>query len=153
MKNYVGGLRVRQIYTVIILTIIVCVPSVILEISEDLKQFSGYTWNVCDAICKSYVYTLTFAGPKNSLFAAKFGGIMWGMKGGIDLLIALFMAVLMRSTGTGKMTVLLFSAEMLLSVCRYRSCSVNITGISRGKCATLNCICRPGRSQLWSNEE
>ena len=69
--------------------------------------------------------TLTLAGEENSLFATKFGGIMGGMKGGIELCMALFIAVLMRSTGTGKMTVLLFSAEMLLRVCKYRSCSEN----------------------------
>ena len=47
---------------------------------------------------------------------------MLGMKGGIwgaELLRQLDMAVLMMSTGTGKITVELFSAEILFNVCRY----------------------------------
>ena len=82
---------------------------------------------------------------------------MWGAKGATDLVMALFMAVLMRSTGTGKMTVLLFSAEMLLRVCRYRSCRINMTGrISWGnwQCKTKlyfsarRGLAWPGRSQI-----
>ena len=74
------------------------------------------------------------------------------MKAGTELLMALFMAVLMRSTGTGKMTVLLFSAEMLLRVCRYRNCSKDITRDSEeGGCA--NKIVSPSLGDLSCNEE
>ena len=47
---------------------------------------------------------------------------MFGIKvgiGGAEFLRQLDMAVLIISTGTGKMTVELFSAEMLFKVCRY----------------------------------
>ena len=39
------------------------------------------------------------------------------------------MKVDMMSMGTGKMIVLLFSAEMLFKVCRYRSCKTHDTWI------------------------
>ena len=80
--------------------------------------------NLCCVILRVHL-TFTLAGEENSLLATNFGGIIGGMKGGRELFMALFMAVLMRSTGTGKMTVLLFSAEMLLRVWRYLSCSEN----------------------------
>ena len=42
--------------------------------------------------------------------------------GSCTLLVLIPMKLLMMSMGTGKMMVELFSAEMLLRVCRYRNC-------------------------------
>ena len=116
MKKYVGGLGVAR-------TLLNTIINVTIHMCSFNHHRNTRIFKIIYLQCRPHV-TLTFAGPKNSLFATKFGGIMWGAKAGTDLFMALFMAVLMRSTGTGKMTVLLFSAEMLLRVCRYRSCRI-----------------------------
>ena len=65
----------------------------------------------------------------------------WTM-GGVIMLV---MAVLMMSTGTGKMTVELFSAEMLFRVCRYLNCrAAGLSTMTSAACLrALLALCSP----------